>query len=138
MKVMFNKRDVGGTRFRALLAAWVAAAVCFFASPSARADQGDAPDVEAQRLAHLMSYVAADYGGAVKDGAVTSQSEYEEQRALLREAGSIAKRLDDASKPHPIDTKLSDLVAAVAEKVDAKADEKEVGARAVKARTVAL
>jgi high-affinity iron transporter len=137
MNFKFNKMWRGPDAFRVFVAASLAAWIAFFAA-SARGDQGDPPDVEAQRLAHLLGYVADDYGGAVKDGAVTSQSEYEEQRALLREAAGIAKRLDDVSKPHPIDEKLSDLVAAVAAKVDAKSDPSEVSASASKTRAVAL
>ena len=58
--------------------AFVLAALVALLSGRAAADQGDPPEVEAQRLAHLMSYIAADYGGAVKDGAITSQAEYDE------------------------------------------------------------
>ena len=106
--------------------------------PVASADQGDGPDVEAQRLAHLMSYIAADYGGSVSRGAVTSQAEYDEQVSLLREATAIAGRLDAAPKPQPTTVKLLEMVSAVAKKVDAKADPTEVAADAVKARTASL
>lgn len=137
VKIMFNKSARGPDVFRVFVALSFFAWLAFFAT-SARGDQGDPADVEAQRLAHLLSYVADDYGGAVKDGAVTSATEYEEQRSLLREATAIAKRLDEVSKPHPIEAKLSDLVAAVSAKVDAKADAAEVSASAAKTRTMAL
>lgn len=114
------------------------AVMVVFVGGVAAADQGDGPDVEAQRLAHLMSYIAADYGGAVSGGTVTSQSEYDEQVSLLRDASAIAKRLDAAPKPQPTSVKLADMVAAVVKKVDAKADATEVAADANKARSAAL
>jgi high-affinity iron transporter len=143
MKVMFNKHDRERSRPR-LASALLALLFCFatllalFPSAAARADQGDPPDVEAQRLAHLLSYVASDYGGSVKDGAVTSPSEYEEQRSLLQEAAKIAVRLDAAPRANGSDAKLAALVQAVAAKVDAKANADEVGAEATKARGVVL
>lgn len=145
MKITFNlvgrlRRARGGAWGRAGVAVVVAVLVSVLAFGAA-ADQGDAPEVEAQRLAHLMSYVAADYGGAVKDGNVTSQSEYEEQRSLLKEAASIAARLDQAPKPATAQAspaKLADLVGAVAAKVDAKASDTEVAADAGKARAASL
>src|SRR5689334_14409077 len=115
MKIIFSKHGRWSSMQVVIFAAFVAL-LSFFASPAA-ADRGDTPDVEAQRLAHLLRYVASDYGAAVKDGAVISKAEYDEQRSLLREASAIAARLDDAPKLHPIDTKLSVLVAAVSAEV---------------------
>ncbi|MBK8252449.1 MAG: FTR1 family protein [Polyangiaceae bacterium] len=115
-------------------------ALLLLVSVHTRADQGDPPEVEAQRLGHLMNYVAADYGGAVKDGAVTSQAEYDEQKSLLKEAVSIAERLDNAPKPATgnANAKVADLVRAVAAAVDNKASDTDVAANAMKARSVAL
>src|SRR3954466_15833477 len=59
----------------------------------ARADAGDAPEVEAQRLVHILGYTASDYGGAVVKGAVINESEFEEQLSLLTDAGKIAQKL---------------------------------------------
>lgn len=135
MKIIFSL--VRGPQIVALL---VAVMVSVLAG-SAAADQGDPPEVEAQRLAHLMSYIAADYGGAVKDGAITSQAEYDEQRSLLKEAGSIAARLDGAPRPAGVPAtseKLAALVSAVSAKVDAKGAEAEVATSAIKARSAAL
>lgn len=136
---MFNKTLDQWARPRFRLA-WLALVglLAFFVATSARADQGDAPEVEAQRLAHLLSYVASDYGGAVSDGAVTSEPEYNEQRSLLGEAVAIAKRLDAAPKKVEGQGPLVALVQAVATKVDAKAPDAEVGVEAVKARTAVL
>ena len=135
---MFNKQPLTWRRPRFRFA-WLVlmGLLTFFASAGARADQGDPPEVEAQRLAHLLSYVASDYGGAVANGAVTSENEYNEQRSLLREAASIAKRLD--AQPKKVDgAKLEALVEAVAAKVDAKAAEADVIGESVKARAAVL
>lgn len=136
MKIMFSNRRRESSA-QVLISALIAILLTFSAK-YARADQGDPPDVEAQRLAHLLSYVASDYDGAVKDGAVASQAEYDEQRSLLREAASIAKRLDDAPKAQPIEAKLSALVDEVAAEVEAKASGEKVAAGATKARSAAL
>jgi high-affinity iron transporter len=125
---------------RAAIAMVMALLVSVIAGRAA-ADQGDTPEVEAQRLAHLMGYIAADYGGAVKDGVITSQAEYDEQRSLLKEAGSIATRLDAGAKPAGVpasEVKLAELVSAVLAKVDAKGAEADVAAGANKARSAAL
>src|SRR5690349_3157367 len=134
MKIKFSGRRAS---LPVLIFAAIVAIGSLLGSP-ARADKGDPPDVEAQRLAHLLSYVGSDYGDAVEDGAIASQAEYDEQRSLLREAAAIAARLDDAPKPRPIDSKLTELVAAVAKAVEAKADAASVGASATKARNAAL
>src|SRR4051812_25109322 len=89
----------------------------------ARADAGDAPDVEAQRLVHILGYTASDYGGAVARGQVVSQSEYDEQLALLADAGKIAQKLADDPRMTPA------IIAAVAKTRElalAKADGAEV------------
>ena len=137
---MFNKQPFSSRRprFRLTWLLLVGLLLTFLGASPARADQGDPPEVEAQRLAHLLSYVASDYGGAVSNGAVTSENEYNEQRSLLREAASIAKRLDAAPKKADASSKLEPLVEAVLAKVDAKASEADVTSESVKARTAVL
>jgi high-affinity iron transporter len=67
----------------------VAAAFAFFAALlGARAALSD--ETSLHRLVSILDYVAADYGGAVQDGKVTSQFEYEEQLAFLDSALEIA------------------------------------------------
>src|SRR5512144_341159 len=95
----------------------------------ARADEGDPPEVEAQRLTHILGYTAADYGGAVANGAIVSQTEYEEQLALLTDAAKIAAHL---RAPAPPD--LAAQVARVRALVDRKAPEAEVGAAVAEVR----
>jgi high-affinity iron transporter len=47
----------------------------------------------AEQLAAMAGYIAADYPGAVADGRIKSQSEYDEQRAMLDEARALATRV---------------------------------------------
>src|SRR5262245_10122998 len=89
---------------------------------SARADAGDAPEVEAQRLAHILSYTGSDYGGAVVKGAVVNGTEYEEQLSLLTDAGKIAQKLAADPRMTP---EIIAAVARVRSLVVAKADAAE-------------
>ncbi len=108
----------------------------------ARADEGDPPAVEAQRLCHILGYTAGDYGGAVANGAILVQSEYDEQLALLGEAAKIAQNLrapapKDAPNPGapPPDGDFAAQVARVRALVDRKAPEAEVVAAVAEVRT---
>jgi hypothetical protein len=74
------------------LSALVAALLLALAAP-ARAD-ADSAEVEAQRLVHILGYVAADYGAAVEHGAVINEDEYKEQLTLLDDAARIVGRLE--------------------------------------------
>lgn len=94
----------------------------------ARSDPGDPPEVEAQRLVHVLGYTAADYGGAVAGGAVTNATEYEEQLALLADAAKIAARLRPPAPPGGAPPDLVAQVAAVRALVERKAGEPEVRA----------
>ena len=81
------------------------------AAPSpAAADGGNA-----QRLVLLLDYVAADYGGAVKDGAVLSGDEYAEQLRFMADARAIAHELAGAADP------LVKQVDAISALLDGKA-----------------
>ena len=65
-----------------------------------RADaQEEKPDAEAQRLVHILGYVAADYGAAVENGAIKNQDEYTEQISFLVEGEKIAARLQPEMPP---------------------------------------
>jgi high-affinity iron transporter len=101
----------------------------------ARAEEGDPPEIEAQRLVHILGYTAGDYGGAVANGAILNETEYEEQLSLLNDAGKIA-----ASLRAPITvggTPAADFagqVARVRALVERKAPEAEVGAAVAEVR----
>jgi high-affinity iron transporter len=90
-----------------------------------RADEGDSPDVEAQRLIHILGYIATDYGGAVVAGAVVNQAEYDEQLTLLSDAEKITQRLKADPRVGP---ELAPEVARVGALVQAKADGAEISA----------
>ena len=62
---------------------------------SACGARGTAPvdDHAVRRVVALIDYVAADYGGAVRDGQVADENEYKEQLAFLKEAGERAAAL---------------------------------------------
>jgi high-affinity iron transporter len=71
------------------------------------------PDAEdARRLTAILDYVAADYGGAVRDGRVVSETEYAEQVGFLDDAATLAARLP-LSPADAVD-RVSSLRAAVA------------------------
>ncbi len=106
----------------------------------ARAEPGDPPEVEAQRLVHILGYTAGDYAGAVADGAILSETEYAEQIALLTDAAKIAADLrapgDDGALPQT-PGKAVDFGASVARVralVDRKAPDAEVRAAVAEAR----
>jgi high-affinity iron transporter len=54
-----------------------------------------------ERLAAIVSYLVADYPGAVKDGRIFAQDEYAEQRGLLAEGAQIAR---DVAASAPADS----------------------------------
>ena len=106
-------------RGQKLLLGLLAALGVLVAARGARADDGDASSVSAQRLEHLLAYLAADYGGAVAGGVVTNEDEHKEHVALASEAERIAARL-----PAPPD--LRERVARVRSLVERAAPEKEI------------
>ncbi|MEO6950683.1 MAG: hypothetical protein ABI321_02640, partial [Polyangia bacterium] len=73
-----------------------------------------------ERLAAIVSYVVADYPGAVKDGKIIAESEYAEQQNLLGEGARIAASLPAPPKVHE---HLLAAYGAVQHAVDSKADE---------------
>ncbi len=97
-----------------------------FVPGGARADVGDPPEVEAQRLVHILGYTAGDYGGAVAGGAVISATEYAEQIALLTDAGKIAAGLHAPARAGQAAPDFAEQVARVRALVDRKAPEAEV------------
>jgi high-affinity iron transporter len=67
-----------------------------------------------RRLAAILDYIAADYAGAVKNGAVIDEGEYREQLSFLTDAAGLAAKVPGAD------------VAPVAKLVAAKAEPAEV------------
>jgi high-affinity iron transporter len=82
---------------------------------SAADDGGDG-----QRLASLIDYVSADYGGAVSDGVVISAFEYEEQLGFLKTAVDLVPRAAENPSDRPaLLSRITALQSAVASKADA-------------------
>lgn len=133
MKVMFNNAPRRWLRWIVAFVAILGALL--LANRGARADEGDPPEVEAQRLAHLLGYIAADYGDAVSNGVVKVQAEYDEQLTLLKEARAIAVRLDGIGKST---TKLAEVVDGVRKHVDEKAAAEAVQKDARQARATVM
>ncbi|MGZ3439880.1 MAG: c-type cytochrome, partial [Polyangia bacterium] len=91
-----------------------------------------------ERLAALTDYVAADYAGAVRDGKIVAESEYDEQRGLLAEARTLAASLTPSPGHEAAGDALEAEVRALVHDVDVKASEQVVAAdcRAVHKRLI--
>ena len=113
---------------RAPLALFVLLVLMLAAPRPARAEDGDPPEVEAQRLVHILGYTAADYAGAVADGAVKSETEYAEQLALLTDAAKITAHLHPPAPPGGVAPDLVAQMTRVRGLVDRKASEGDVAA----------
>lgn len=48
---------------------------------------------EAETVAHMLDYIAVDYPGFVRDGAVLNEREYGEQLEFAREAARLMEKL---------------------------------------------
>src|SRR5271167_2083644 len=78
-----------------------------------------------QRLAALVDYIAADYPGAVKDGKVLAESEYAEQKGMVKEARTVSGAVTapagrDAARPllnAKIDQLEKDVLGLASEQV---------------------
>lgn len=99
-----------------------------------RADETAAPEVEAQRLVHVLGYVGADYGGAVEAGAVKNEGEYNEQLSLLDDGAKIAERIAPARSATAKNVDVPALVARVRKLVNDKVAAPDVEAAANEAR----
>ncbi|HRI72703.1 MAG TPA: hypothetical protein PK156_51055, partial [Polyangium sp.] len=92
MKIKFASRRLLATLFALVIVILSSQRTVFADEPVAAA----APEVEAQRLVHVLGYVGADYGGAVEGGAVKNEDEYKEQLSLLDDGAKIAERIAPA------------------------------------------
>lgn len=109
--------------------------VCLFLlsfSSFARADDSH----NARFLVHLLDYLAHDYGGAVKDGQVLSDLEYNEQKEFAAHTLTLASEISQIAPQKNFRQKLEHLHTLILE----KADEKDVAvlARALQTEALAL
>ena len=124
-------------RAPAFIAFWVRllAALAFLcaASPWALA-QGT--DEKAQSVIHMLDYVSVDYPGAVKDGKVADDAEYQEQREFVTRALALIAQLPANPEQPALLAKARELLV----RVDGKAAGNDVAtqARAVMADLVRI
>jgi high-affinity iron transporter len=71
-------------------------------------------------IIHLLDYLAHDYGGAVANGKVVSQSEYEEQKEFVQKVTEIAALLPEVKNDKNASEKIQKLKAMIEAKADAK------------------
>ncbi|AKT38488.1 uncharacterized protein CMC5_026350 [Chondromyces crocatus] len=111
---------------RAALTVAMTAAALWLATPpaTARAEEGEPPEIQAQRLVHMLTYVGADYGAAVRDGTIISQLEYDEQLDLLTDAAKIAAHLTTGGSKEGAG--IPPGIAALREKIEARAPQPDV------------
>ena len=79
-----------------------------------------------QAILHILDYVAVDYAGAVKDGKVTDQGEYDEQVEFVAQARALIDRLP----PRPAAPRLAALAEELVTLVEDKRSAEHVAARA--------
>lgn len=103
-----------------------------FLSPPVLAQSAPAteptPEQKAQTALHMLDYVSVDYGGAVENGRIKADSEYEEQLGFV-------KHIRETLKGLPANPNQGTLVAGadrLTQLVDAKAPLAEVAAAASK------
>src|SRR5580765_7838103 len=79
----------------ALAVAWMAVAAGTQAQQAtAPPAQPAAPAERAQIILHMLDYVGVDYPGAVKDGKVLNQGEYDEQVEFVVQARNLIGQLE--------------------------------------------
>ncbi len=85
------------------------------------ADNAATPGSEAERVVFLLQYVASDYAGAVRAGAVVDEAEYRENAEFASLAATVFAAIRGglpAAKAAPIDRALGDVVRLVGEHAD--------------------
>lgn len=70
-------------------------------------------------LVHLLDYLAKDYGGAVANGKVLSESEYHEQLEFAESALGTSKELAEIRSTSEIEKKIASLSRLIKSKADA-------------------
>jgi high-affinity iron transporter len=97
---------------------WILAWMGVFLCSGAAHAQPAAQDVDVKQLWQLIDYVAVDYGGAVSQGHVVSESEFAEMREFTQNAEKQAHSLPSGSSQQAISAAVADLRSAVERKAD--------------------
>lgn len=71
-------------------------------------------------IIHLLDYLAHDYGGAVQNGKVVSNSEYEEQKEFAHKVNELASVLPEVKSDKVVSEKIVRLKNLIETKADAK------------------
>lgn len=108
----------------------LAPALAQTAPPAAGSTTGDAAAGTVSQTWQMLDYLATDYAGAVRDGQVSSASEYAEMREF---AGTVRQRLAQLP-PRPASPALQAQAARLVQLIDAKA---ATGAVATQAHALA-
>lgn len=87
-------------------------------------------------VVHLLDYLAKDYGGAVQNGKVLSESEYAEQKEFASIVQKSAQAIDSFKKDAQFEDKINALVAKI--EVKASAEEVAKDARSLQAQAIKL
>ncbi len=106
-----------------MLQQWVVAVVSVLVLSGigvAQTDSGQGPG--AKQLWQLLDYVAVDYGGAVKDGAVISEGEYAEMLDFTQNAARQIQQLP----AHPGKAAIAEMIDTLGKAVVDKADGAQV------------
>ena len=77
-----------------------------------------ASEADVRRVWQLLDYLAVDYGGAVKNGAVLSQSEYSEMREFARSGRDKLAALEARPEQAALVKEADELSAAIETKTD--------------------
>ena len=85
-----------------------------------------AAEVDVRRVWQILDYLAVDYGGAVKSGAVVSASEFDEMREFAHTSKAKLAALEDKPEKAALLREADALIAAI----DGKADEAQVASLA--------
>jgi high-affinity iron transporter len=113
--------------------------VCTAAARPARASQPHMEPVAAEHVAHLLDYVAADYGAALGSGSDANEAELAEQLEVLEEATRLAAKVEP-TEGAPRAKWLSLEIQTIKRLVEVRRPAKEVeeAARATRGQVAAL
>ncbi len=80
--------------------------------------RAESPSVadRSRMLVHLLSYIRADYGGAVQNGKIVNQAEYTEQLDFLKQASELSRHIPELKDHREFQTKYVSFRTSVEQK----------------------
>lgn len=115
-----------------LLSVMLLTLFCSFNLREAQAEEVKNPAI----VVHLLDYLAKDYGGAVKNGKISSKSEYQEQVEFSEIVSKASRSYDEYKGEVAFVAGVDDLVLKIKNK--ANADEVSKLARELQAKAISL